>query len=239
MNKQLKISLIFNLIFLILAVVYTVEKVRFYSKHKINPFKNAPVTYKVPDLRDVRAADFTWFPNLPNSIIFCGDSHIDRFELSELFQNANILNRGIDGDGCYRLLKRLPEITNRNPTKLFILIGENDLLVLSHPVDTLIKNTIEILIKVHTVSPKTKVYLHSLIPSSLSKKNGKPVIADEIIYNSKMAEYCKSHQITFIDIFTKLRKNKGLDPLYDSGDHVHLSGNGYLLWRDLLKPYIQ
>ena len=45
--------------------------------------------------------------------------------------------------------------------------------------------------------------------------------------------------MTYIDVWTALADGEGLlDKLY-TNDGVHLVGEGYLVWRDVLKPYVK
>ena len=70
---------------------------------------------------------FEILPKTNRSIIFIGDSITDGCEWSELLQNPNIKNRGIGSDTTYGVLKRLDNIIQSEPEKVFLMIGINDL----------------------------------------------------------------------------------------------------------------
>lgn len=59
----------------------------------------------------------------PNSIIFLGDS----ITANAPFYSKNLINRGINSDLTYGVLMRLDEIIKRNPKKVFIMVGINDI----------------------------------------------------------------------------------------------------------------
>jgi lysophospholipase L1-like esterase len=50
---------------------------------------------------------------------------------------------------------------------------------------------------------------------------------------------CSEKGIPFIDIYSRLRISgrEKLDPKY-TRDGLHLSGEAYLIWRDILKEYL-
>src|SRR5688572_32636998 len=74
-----------------------------------------------------RLGFFKSYPNSKKDIIFLGNSITQGVDWAELLQNKNARNRGISGDITYGVLERLGEITEGKPTKVFILIGINDI----------------------------------------------------------------------------------------------------------------
>ena len=63
----------------------------------------------------------------PGKIVFLGDSLIDFFPIQDFFPRVKIYNRGIAGDTTKDLLKRLDNVIELKPSKLFLQIGTNDL----------------------------------------------------------------------------------------------------------------
>lgn len=62
--------------------------------------------------------------NVPlNSVIFLGDS----ITANANFYSEKLINRGIHSDLTYGVYMRLNEVINRNPKKVFIMIGINDI----------------------------------------------------------------------------------------------------------------
>jgi len=175
---------------------------------------------------------------IPHPIIFLGDSQTEFFAINEFFNNSKILNRGIAGDETTNILNRLQEVTDRDPQKVFLEIGWNDLFAKNVLVDSCVKNVELILSRLKMNSPKTIIYMESMFPSSRISLNKKPMINEIIQYNAMLKNYCKQNNIIFIDVFSSLVKGKALNPLYDRGDQVHLNEEGYRVWRDQLLKYL-
>ncbi len=181
---------------------------------------------------------FKDLPNGTNEIIFVGDSHIQNFETSELLKIPNVINRGISGDITRGVYNRLNELTESKPKKIFIEIGVNDLLY-NIPMETVMENYNKIIKKIKTDSPGTKIYVHSLLPTSVSSNNkNTSVLPDIILLNQKLFEMCKKEGIDYIDLFSIFDLNDGLNPEFDNGDGLHLNGKAYLCWSARLKKYL-
>jgi lysophospholipase L1-like esterase len=64
----------------------------------------------------------------PGSIVFLGDSITDFFRVNEFFPGVYVINRGISGDTTDGVLNRLAEsVYELSPSKIFLMIGTNDL----------------------------------------------------------------------------------------------------------------
>src|SRR5688572_18983268 len=80
-----------------------------------------------PGSYKLRLGFFKSYPNSKKDLIFLGNSITQGVDWAELLQNKNARNRGISGDISYGVLERLNEVTEGKPTKVFILIGINDI----------------------------------------------------------------------------------------------------------------
>lgn len=74
-----------------------------------------------------RATLFETLPTSKSDIIFLGNSITNGGEWAELLGNPHAKNRGISGDTTQGVLDRLSTITKGKPSKIFLLIGTNDL----------------------------------------------------------------------------------------------------------------
>jgi lysophospholipase L1-like esterase len=99
------------------------------------------------------------------------------------------------------------------------------------PGDSTILNLKIIVEKIKTKSPKTTVYIESVLPM----KNDQALI-DTL--NKAIRILCNTHKISFINLDPVFLKD-GLNPKYDFGDGVHLNSKGYFAWKSILVPYIQ
>ena len=184
---------------------------------------------------------FEKLPNTKNEIIFLGNSITDGCEWSELFQNKHIKNRGISGDITRGVLNRLDEVTESKPAKVFLLIGINDL-ARGVSRDTIYANICRIAQLINEDSPKTKVYIQSILPvnASFEKFKGHYSRANDILWiNEHLVEWCLHEEAVFIELFSHFKNtsNNKLNPLF-TNDGLHLNGDGYYLWAKVIDKYL-
>lgn len=189
-----------------------------------------------------RLSLFEKLPDTKNEIIFLGNSITDGGEWCELLGNPNVKNRGISGDTTDGVLFRLNEVTRSKPSKVFLLIGINDL---SRGVskDSVFSNICSITKKIRNDSPKTKVYVQSILPVNDSFglfKNHTNKTADVIWVNTQLKAWCDKEPVQYVDLYShfKAPDSELLNPQL-TNDGLHLKGEGYLLWVDLIKPYLK
>lgn len=152
--------------------------------------------------------------------------------------NKNVRNRGIIGDEVMGIYDRLHQILPGHPSKLFLLIGVNDI---SHDLTTdsivsMIRMTVE---RIQKESPDTKLYLQSLLPFNESfgrykKLTGKTGMIPEI--NKQLEALAKEKSINYINLFP-LFTEKGTDVLRAelTNDGLHLKEEGYKIWAKAIK----
>ncbi|MCK3684728.1 GDSL-type esterase/lipase family protein [Maribellus sp. YY47] len=176
-----------------------------------------------------------------NDIVFLGNSITDGAEWNELFDHPNIKNRGISGDITQGILDRLNPIVSGKPAKLFLMIGINDM-SRSIGQDTIVDNIAKIIDEFQTKSPDTKIYLQSILPVNDNFTNYKKHAAcqkqvPEI--NKELKKLAAKRKITYIDLFPHFTNETGiqLNEKY-TNDGLHLMGDGYLVWVDLIKDYV-
>lgn len=174
-------------------------------------------------------------------IVFLGNSITDGAEWHELFNDKKVKNRGISGDICTGVYDRLDAITKGKPSKIFLMIGINDLSRGVHP-DTVVQNIGLIIDKIKNDSPKTNIYVQSILPVSDYYglfKNASACfnIIDEI--NQKIQLLTKEKSVIYIDLFSHfVEKETGKLSNNYSNDGLHLLGNAYIKWRDIVIPYM-
>jgi lysophospholipase L1-like esterase len=247
-NKTIKTSLIVVSISLnVLFLGYGVNKAHWkYNQSKTKrlielEMHNINLTHPQPDTVKYIIARNKVFEILPkdtNEVIMLGNSLTHHFEWNEIFKNVNIKNRGIMGDISKGVLQRLDNTLESKPKKIFIEVGINDLLA-GFAIDSVFKNYVSIIQTIKLKSPKTRIYMQNILPTNwFIYDTHVPVINRICILNNQLKIYCNDNKITFIDLYSNFQKNNSLNPKYDCGDHLHLSGAGYLLWCSLIKNYI-
>lgn len=170
-----------------------------------------------------------------DKIVFIGDSLTDRAEWSELLENDNIINRGIDSDTTFGVLNRIDGIIDITPQKVFLMIGINDIAE-GISEDEIINNYDKILSEFKENSSETKVYIQELLPvvekRVTNKKN-----SDILNLNLKIKDLAKSYDYTFIDMYNTFEDNNELNDKF-TVDGLHLSYEGYQNWKNNIYKYI-
>lgn len=189
-----------------------------------------------------RATLFEALPTSKSDIIFLGNSITNGGEWAELLRNPHAKNRGISGDTTQGVLDRLSTVTKGKPSKIFLLIGTNDL-SRGKSVDEVAKNVEKIVERVKRESPATKLYVQSVFPVNpkfnkfLGHMNRQKDIA---VLNAKIKAVAARHGVKYIDVYKALvtPSTDVMNPEY-TNDGLHLLGKGYLKWVEVLKPYLK
>ncbi|PKP07702.1 MAG: sialate O-acetylesterase [Bacteroidetes bacterium HGW-Bacteroidetes-5] len=195
-----------------------------------------------------RATLFEELPVDKNDIIFLGNSITHFGEWHEIFNNPNIKNRGISGDIAEGVFDRLEPILKGEPSKIFLLIGINDV-AQNKDADSILRAITRIVVKVAMDSPRTKLYIQSLLPvnDTFGKFPGATTRGNVVIeINKKLQKLCADRYLTYIDVYSALKcgeepgatNSEALKPEY-TNDGLHLLGKGYLKWAEVIKPYLE
>ncbi|MCQ6957839.1 GDSL-type esterase/lipase family protein [Mucilaginibacter aquariorum] len=124
----------------------------------------------IPDHTIERLEIFKKQPVTKGGIIFLGNSITEMGNWAKLLNDTTVLNRGIGGDITYGVLKRLDDIINRQPKKLFILLGINDI-GKDIPESVIAYNYFKIIKQVKEKSPATTIYVQSILPLNPTLNN--------------------------------------------------------------------
>lgn len=195
-----------------------------------------------PASYDIRREYFKKYETYENDIIFLGNSITAGIDWNELLNIADAKNRGISGDYTYGILERLFEITKGKPSKVFILIGIND--IAKNIPDAVVISNIEKIVKnLKAETPKTKIYLQTILPvnNTYTKFTNSHFNKDEHIasVNLGIKSIAKSEKVELIDLHPHfLDKKERLAKAY-TYDGLHLSAEGYALWKNILLPYLK
>lgn len=189
-----------------------------------------------------RRSLFDVLPLHSSDIVFLGNSITDGCEWAELFQNRHVKNRGISGDRSDWLLERLDSILAAHPKKLFLMIGTNDLAAGVSP-DEIVRNVARLIDRFQSESKWTRIYVQSILPVNgvaFTKYPGHYEHAHLIVTtNKKLEALCDEKGVTYLNVWGALADHDGnLDKRY-TNDGLHLTGQGYLVWRDAIKIHVK
>lgn len=188
-----------------------------------------------------RVSLFEKLPTSNKDIIFMGNSITNGGEWFELFNDVRIKNRGINGDICTGVLDRLNSTLKGEPSKIFLMIGINDLARGTSP-DSIVYLTKQIIEKIQSDSPNSLVYIQSILPvnDSFVMFKGHTQHKETIAPTNKELEIlAKIKGVIFIDLYSHFVTpgTNCLKPEY-TNDGLHLMGEGYIKWIEIIKPYI-
>ena len=179
---------------------------------------------------------YEMLPQSSDKIIFMGDSLTEGCEWAELFQNTDILNRGIAGDQTEGILERLKNVLDLQPRQLFLMIGVNDLLF--HEPVKIIENYRQIVAEIREKSPFTKLILQSCLPVNNNVRNMTINNKDLQTINQGIQKIAAEYDLIFVNLYPHFTdKNGDLDRKY-TADGIHLNGNGYKIWKEQIEQFL-
>jgi lysophospholipase L1-like esterase len=193
-----------------LSVTYHSAWTKTHYIQKINEFKKAPLAM--------------------NDIVFLGNSITAQAgDWGKRLGWRNVKNRGISGDVTEGVLKRLGEITYSKPKAVFLLIGINDISNAASP-EYIAGNILGIAKAIRNASPKTKVYVQTILPTSTLSKKQKIQQTNALI---KKNVHRKTYAL--LNIHDLFADEADLIKKEYTSDGLHLSEKGYTLWAEYLK----
>lgn len=207
---------------------------------KVETATAKPEGKKYTELYYQRASLFDVLPVDTTTIVMMGNSLTHGCEWHELFGMPNVVNRGINGDIVQGIRERINPVLMGRPAKIFLLCGVNDV---SHNLtaDSIATALDNLIGYIRTQSPETKLYVQALLPINNSFGRYKAVIGKEQVIrdiNALLPAIVEKNGATWLDFHNVFADNEGNLRKELTNDGLHLLGPGYLMWRDLLLPYI-
>lgn len=177
-----------------------------------------------------RTSLFDRYKTAADSVVFIGDSIVQRCDFGELFGVENICNRGVGSDTTEGVLNRLDGIISMNPSKIFLMIGINDI-AFGVGSEALGNNYGAILDRLSKELPDADVYVLSILPT-------RKAYAGIPETNSSISKMAIEHGYQYANLYNLMvDENDAL--LADlTSDGVHLNGAGYAIMRDALSEFV-
>ncbi|MGR6979920.1 GDSL-type esterase/lipase family protein [Testudinibacter sp. P27/CKL/0425] len=184
----------------------------------------------------------------PHQIVLLGDSITEEFPINEMLPEIGIYNRGISGNDTYDVLSRLPQhIYPLQPTKLFLLIGVNDLA--KYPQDTpqqVSERVAQILALLQQNLPDCQVHLLSVLP--VNKSDAAKI--DQVMMslsdnqriralNQHLQAVAKQANVAYLDLHSHFLNAEQELKLEYTREGLHLTIEGYRHYLQLLMPHLQ
>lgn len=185
-------------------------------------------------------------PVVDDNYVFLGDSITDWYDLDKYFEGLPVVNSGVSGYSTNNILNNMNKMVYQyNPSKVFILIGINDL-ELKVDDDVVVNNIRKIVQGIKKNRRYAKIYVESIYPINNSDDdkiegsiiNGNRKNSDIIDINNKLVKLTKEEGATYIDLHKELVDDNGLLKIEYTVDGLHLSSEGYEKVTEVLRKYI-
>jgi lysophospholipase L1-like esterase len=177
------------------------------------------------------------YPNTTAEIVFAGDSLVADGPWAEFY--SEIHSRGIGGDTTSSFLRRIDEVTESKPRKVFLLLGANDLSA-AVPCAQFIRHYRAILERIRGECPGTEINVIGVLPVNRTFRvnpafdNAQAVEANRQL-EALVAEF---PGVRFVDLTRYLVDESGSLRREFTNDGLHLNTEGFLAIREPLKAFV-
>lgn len=178
---------------------------------------------------------------VPANYLFLGDSITDFYDLDKYYNELPVVNSGISGNTTDDILNDMKKRAYQyNPSKVFLLIGTNDL-IHNKSNEEIVEKVEKIIEEIKENRSKAEIYLQSIYPvnyklSPYMVKSRKNDDIKEI--NEKLEDYCEDNDITYIDMYDLLKdEDDNFNSKYTK-DGLHPNDDGYEVITKELKKYL-
>jgi lysophospholipase L1-like esterase len=222
-----------NFLFATLLVISAAANAQYFATNQ-RIFDTIPF---IPNHTTERIAIFEKEPVVTGKIIFLGNSITEGGQWGKLTGDNSVINRGIGGDITYGILRRLDDVIKRKPSKLFILIGINDI-GKDIPDEAIANNYVKIIKRVQAASPETVIYVQSILPLNPTVPNFPQHYdkQDHVVHtNQLLREVAKMTNTKFVNIFPLFLDDQQLLDKKYTNDGLHLNAKAYEVWVSYLK----
>ncbi|HEN0131726.1 TPA: lipase [Streptococcus agalactiae] len=174
------------------------------------------------------------------AIVFTGDSIVEFFPFKKhLGRDYPLVNRGVAGSDTYWLLENLrTQVWELLPSKVFILIGTNDI-GLGHSQSEIIANITDIIAEIRAESYMTEINILSVLPVSEEDDYIERV---KVRNNQAIKALNKTLSvisgINYIELYDLLVDEKGQLASSFTKDGLHLTDQAYAKISETIKLHL-
>ncbi len=175
--------------------------------------------------------------------ILAGDSLSLWFPTELLPEQREWLNQGISGETSEGLLKRLDLFDKTQPETILMMIGINDF-VKGISDEDILKNHRKITVYLQKKHPQSQIVIQSILPhggdnATWEGRDKLLTISNHRIrqLNEQLKNLATKANIKYLDLHPLFVDNQGNLRNELSTDGLHLSKQGYLVWRSALQLY--
>ncbi len=174
------------------------------------------------------------------ALLFVGSSSIARWtDLQDYYPGKKVINRGFGGSTLLDLIQYADDVIfPYNPKQIIIYCGENDLVEpgVNVPYDSVVARFKRLYSLIREKLPKTPIIYISLKPSpSRRHLAGKMTAA-----NGEIRDYLQfERNVNFVDVYYPMLDHGEPKVSLFLSDGLHMTAEGYNLWKRALYPYLR
>ncbi|MHC5598386.1 MAG: SGNH/GDSL hydrolase family protein [Nostoc sp.] len=179
----------------------------------------------------------------PHLTILVGDSLSLWFPPELLPEGKNWLNQGISGETSNGLLKRLKIFDRTQPEVIFLMIGINDL-IRGVSDEVILDNQQQIISYLQKTHPTAQIVVQSILPHAAEEITWKGRDKLLNVTNSRIRKLNQQLQsistkkgVKYLDLYPLFTNKQGNLRREFTTDGLHLSPEGYIVWRSGLQIY--
>lgn len=184
--------------------------------------------------------------NKPDRLtVLAGDSLSLWFPSDLLPVEQTWLNQSISGETSAGLLRRLKLFDQTKPQAIFLMVGINDLLK-DISDEEILNHHREIVQTLKQAHPQAKIVVQSILPHSggratLIKRSKLLELSNERIHalNQRIAAIAQEADVDYLDLQPLFVDPEGYLRPELTTDGLHLSREGYLVWRSAIETFSQ
>lgn len=202
--------------------------------------KTDVVAKEIEEQKDKEITDYS-----KENFIFYGDSVTQCYDIEHFFPDLPVVNTAHWGYLTPTLLDEVEErVLAYNPTKVFLLMGTNDLGYSDSTDEEIFKNIKKVVEIIKKDRKNVKIYIQSIYPVNETididanvwhiRENGR--IRN---INSMLEEYCKENKLTYIDVYSALQEEDGSIKEEYTVEGLHITYDGYKKITEVLDKYVR
>ena len=180
--------------------------------------------------------------------LFLGDSIMHAYDLEHYFPGIYTVNSGENGDNVDMILEDMEKrVFQYNPSKVFLLIGTNDIRD-EHSDEHIVHGIEEIIEKIQERQKYTKIYVLSIYP--VNRRNDLYDNIDMVSVgdrtndrieslNKQIQFLCNQKKISYIDLYSKMLDDNGDLKIEYTLEGLHLTEKAYEFITEELIFYLE
>ena len=174
-------------------------------------------------------------------VLLLGDSITHSWEgnvavWKEVLPDRTFFNLGFSGDRTEHVIWRLQDgaVEGLNPRVVMLMIGTNNTGHRMDSPDDIAAGIAGVIKELKTRLPKSKILLLGIFPRGQAD-DAKDRL-NNVAANKMIPDYADNEHVYFLDIGSSFFTDDGKLTNGVSGDFLHLSGDGYRIWAQSVKP---